>query len=260
LKYNVKYSQEEERFANALIEEFEKGTILDCENGCTLRAYLSRKLHCAPMRISKKYAGKSIGKHVFLSRIPALLNRNGVNVNVGLGGLASSTAGGNVNGNMNIRSTNENLDKIRDLQFHFHMSLLQEGAACALGQNIGKSLTSGATSTSARVGGLNVNVAAAVNCVQGGHMHASVLPRTAAGVPACAPSNGAGFPLIFPTPHSNVSYEMRMNGHCIMKECYFLFYAIISLIVFSYTFYCRILCLHVISLMQLPTLKALHHL
>ena len=75
-----------------LIEEFEKGTILDCENGCTLRAYLSRKLHCAPMRISKKYAGKSIGKHVFLSRIPSIMSsRNGVDV----GGV---TGGGHVGG------------------------------------------------------------------------------------------------------------------------------------------------------------------
>lgn len=53
-----KWTQEEERFADHLIQEFEKGTVHGCENGCTLRAFLSRKLHCAPMRISKKYAGK----------------------------------------------------------------------------------------------------------------------------------------------------------------------------------------------------------
>jgi len=63
-----KWTAEEENYANRLIEEFERGTVTDCENGCTLRAFLSRKLHCAPMRISKKFAGKSIGKHVFLSR------------------------------------------------------------------------------------------------------------------------------------------------------------------------------------------------
>jgi hypothetical protein len=53
-----KWTQEEESFADHLIQEFEKGTVHGCENGCTLRAFLSRKLHCAPMRISKKYAGK----------------------------------------------------------------------------------------------------------------------------------------------------------------------------------------------------------
>jgi len=63
-----KWTVDEEIYANCLIKEFENGLLPDCENGCTLRAYLSRKLHCAPMRISKKYAGKSIGKHVFLCR------------------------------------------------------------------------------------------------------------------------------------------------------------------------------------------------
>lgn len=53
-----KWTQEEESYADFLIEHFEKGTVDGCENGCTLRAFLSRKLHCAPMRISKKYAGK----------------------------------------------------------------------------------------------------------------------------------------------------------------------------------------------------------
>jgi len=74
-----KWTLEEESYANRLIEEFENGTLLDCENGCTLRAFLSRKLHCAPMRISKKFAGKSIGKHVFLSRNPPGRNLNGMN-------------------------------------------------------------------------------------------------------------------------------------------------------------------------------------
>ena len=92
--------QEEERFANLLIEEFEKGTLHDCENGCTLRAYLSRKLHCAPMRISKKFAGKSIGKHVFLSRSTAPPGESPLQ---------------------------DNTEKLRQLEFHFHMSLLQEG-------------------------------------------------------------------------------------------------------------------------------------
>lgn len=64
-----KWTIEEEKYANLLIREFENGTVSDCENGCTLRAFLSRKLHCAPMRISKKFAGKNcIGKHVFFAR------------------------------------------------------------------------------------------------------------------------------------------------------------------------------------------------
>jgi len=91
-----KWTQEEEAFANALIEGFEKGTIQDCGNGCTLRAFLSRKLHCAPMRISKKYAGKSIGKHVFLSR--------------------------------SQQPPQYDTPKLRRLEFQFHMSLVQEGS------------------------------------------------------------------------------------------------------------------------------------
>jgi len=97
-----KWTPEEERFANALIKEFEKGTIHDCENGCTLRAFLSRKLHCAPMRISKKYAGKSIGKHVFLSRNSATTHSH--------------------------QAMQLNIHKLRQLEFQFHVSLFQEGS------------------------------------------------------------------------------------------------------------------------------------
>jgi hypothetical protein len=63
-----KWIKEEELYADLLIEQFEGGVAPDCPNGVTLRAYLSRKLHCAPMRISKKYAGKGIGKLVFVSK------------------------------------------------------------------------------------------------------------------------------------------------------------------------------------------------
>jgi len=62
-----KWTQAEETYADILIELFEKGHINE-KNGSTLRSFLSRKLHCAPMRISKKYAGKGIGKMVFLSK------------------------------------------------------------------------------------------------------------------------------------------------------------------------------------------------
>lgn len=57
-----KWTPQEESFANQLIVEFEGGSLQDCEDGCTLRAYLARKLNCAPMRISKKFAGRCIGK------------------------------------------------------------------------------------------------------------------------------------------------------------------------------------------------------
>merc|ERR1719426_123257 len=49
----------------AVIREFERG-MLACPAGTTLRSYLSEKLHCDPMRITKKFAGDaSIGKRVF---------------------------------------------------------------------------------------------------------------------------------------------------------------------------------------------------
>jgi len=114
-----KWTPEEERFANALIKEFEKGTIHDCENGCTLRAFLSRKLHCAPMRISKKYAGKSIGKHVFLSRNSATTHSH--------------------------QSMQLNIHKLRQLEFQFHVSLFQEGSPGMEHDNakLGQSLLSG---------------------------------------------------------------------------------------------------------------------
>jgi len=63
-----KWTVEEEAFANRLISEFESGSLGDCEDGCTLRSYLARKLNCAPMRISKKFAGQCIGKHAFLRK------------------------------------------------------------------------------------------------------------------------------------------------------------------------------------------------
>jgi hypothetical protein len=57
-----KWSLEEEQLANKLVSDFESGLLDDCENGTTLRSYLAWKLNCAPMRISKKFAGRCIGK------------------------------------------------------------------------------------------------------------------------------------------------------------------------------------------------------
>lgn len=57
-----KWTNEEQAYADRLIRDFEAG-LLPLENGATLRAYLSRKLNCDPMRISKKFAGtKCLGK------------------------------------------------------------------------------------------------------------------------------------------------------------------------------------------------------
>jgi len=103
-----KWTAEEERYASFLIKEFELGSLSDCENGCTLRAYISRKLHCAPMRISKKFAGKSIGKHVFLSR----------------------SSGSNMG--PSIQERNERMKKLRELEEQFYNSLIREGSGIAM--------------------------------------------------------------------------------------------------------------------------------
>jgi hypothetical protein len=65
-----KWTHEEERFADALIARFEEGTLTDCPEGSTLRTYLTWKLHCMPMRVSKKYGAMHIGKHAFVKRPP----------------------------------------------------------------------------------------------------------------------------------------------------------------------------------------------
>ncbi len=57
-----KWSEAEELYADRLINDFQNGNLSDCEAGKTLRVYLSSKLNCEKMRISKKFAGKCIGK------------------------------------------------------------------------------------------------------------------------------------------------------------------------------------------------------
>lgn len=59
---------EEERYANKVIEYFNGGTLKldEQDRGITLRAYLSQKLGCDPMRITKKYTGAMcLGKRVY---------------------------------------------------------------------------------------------------------------------------------------------------------------------------------------------------
>lgn len=61
-----KWTTEEQAFSEVLIQYFLAGVVPDCADGTTLRAFLSNRLHCAPMRITKKFAGDaSIGKRVF---------------------------------------------------------------------------------------------------------------------------------------------------------------------------------------------------
>ena len=59
-----KWTPEEETYALAAIRDFNSG-YLDASPGSTLRTYLSEKLQCDPMRITKKFTGDaSIGKKV----------------------------------------------------------------------------------------------------------------------------------------------------------------------------------------------------
>jgi hypothetical protein len=70
-----KWTVEEEEYANLLIELFNRGSVFEeIQNGVTLRSFLSRKLFCAPMRISKKFAGKGIGKKVYIKNPNAMIN------------------------------------------------------------------------------------------------------------------------------------------------------------------------------------------
>lgn len=63
-----KWSGPEEAFAARLIRNFENG-LLQLDNGSTLRAFLSKKLNCSAMRISKKFAGdKCLGKQIYAKR------------------------------------------------------------------------------------------------------------------------------------------------------------------------------------------------
>ena len=68
LYHTGKWPIEEERFANRLVLEFEAGVLEDCKDGVTLRSYLAKTLRCAPMRVSKKFAGKCIGSKAFCRR------------------------------------------------------------------------------------------------------------------------------------------------------------------------------------------------
>ena len=60
-----KWTVEEEAYVARVIQDFNSG-FLNAPAGTTLRSYLSEKLRCDPMRITKKFTGDAcIGKRVF---------------------------------------------------------------------------------------------------------------------------------------------------------------------------------------------------
>jgi hypothetical protein len=61
-----KWSAEEEEYLSAMVRFFNAG-LLNIPPGKSLRSYLSEKLNCDPMRITKKYSGSSaVGKQTFI--------------------------------------------------------------------------------------------------------------------------------------------------------------------------------------------------
>lgn len=64
-----KWTTEEEEYAQRMITYFNLG-LLRVQQGMTLRAYLSEKLHCDPMRITKKFTAENcIGKQVYVAPV-----------------------------------------------------------------------------------------------------------------------------------------------------------------------------------------------
>ena len=54
------YYQAEIEYVMEIIQDFRRGYLPDCPQGTTLRQYLAKKLHCNPMRLSKKLS-KAMG-------------------------------------------------------------------------------------------------------------------------------------------------------------------------------------------------------
>lgn len=60
-----KWTTEEESYVKKIIDDFSSG-MLPVAAGTTLRSYLSEKLNCDPMRITKKFTGAAcVGKRIF---------------------------------------------------------------------------------------------------------------------------------------------------------------------------------------------------
>jgi hypothetical protein len=73
-----KWTAEEETYVARVIQDFNSG-FLNAPAGTTLRSYLSDKLQCDPMRITKKFTGDScIGKRVFHPVVRSAANASSV--------------------------------------------------------------------------------------------------------------------------------------------------------------------------------------
>ena len=69
-----KWTVEEESYVARVIQDFNSG-FLNAPAGTTLRSYLSDKLQCDPMRITKKFTGDAcIGKRVFHPAVRSTAN------------------------------------------------------------------------------------------------------------------------------------------------------------------------------------------
>ena len=75
-----KWTLEEQNFSEVLIQAFLAGLVPDCADGTTLRAFLSRRLHCEPMRISKKFQGTQLGNYSVFSRTGQLAAGDAANL------------------------------------------------------------------------------------------------------------------------------------------------------------------------------------
>ncbi|CAB9517174.1 expressed unknown protein [Seminavis robusta] len=56
-QYVGKWTQEEEEYVVALVDQFRAGNLDNAEEGTGLRSYLAEMLQCGPKRVSKKYEG-----------------------------------------------------------------------------------------------------------------------------------------------------------------------------------------------------------
>ncbi|MGK3750154.1 MAG: hypothetical protein ACI8RD_002453 [Bacillariaceae sp.] len=73
-----KWTVEEEEYVARVIQDFNSG-FLNAPAGYTLRSYLSDKLQCDPMRITKKFTGEScIGKRVFHPAVRSAANSGAI--------------------------------------------------------------------------------------------------------------------------------------------------------------------------------------
>jgi hypothetical protein len=73
-----KWTVEEEAYVARVIQDFNSG-FLDAPAGTTLRTYLSEKLKCDPMRITKKFTGEAcIGKRVFHPAVRSSSNASAI--------------------------------------------------------------------------------------------------------------------------------------------------------------------------------------